>query len=221
MVLCNGDSLGLPRENVTFSNTWFFKLANSELASKFYFVNNFKRSLTSKDLYSKDFLENYQPSIVILQVGIVDCAPRLYKTNSLLVKIINRSPSLIKNTFWVLSKKYKKRSSVNADVYLNEFGENISSYLKRCEKNNIKNCIIIKIQIPGEVMIKKSPDIMRAIEIYNNKIEDVSSQYKFVKIISPLSSGCNDDYVDDGYHLNKKGFQKVFIELHKILNEID
>ena len=28
IVLCNGDSTGMPRENVSFENTWFFKISN-------------------------------------------------------------------------------------------------------------------------------------------------------------------------------------------------
>lgn len=218
IVLCNGDSLGMPRENVSFQDSWYFKLANDNAHKNYFFVNNFRRAFNTSELSSKDFLENYQPNIVILQVGIVDCAPRLYKTNSLLVKIINRLP-FINKVFWKLSKRFKKRNLANADVPLDIFRKNIFDYLTRCKENKIEWCIIIKIQTPGAAMIKKNPDIIKAVKMYNNIFDDVSAQFNFVTIISPLDSGSSEDYLEDGYHVNEKGFQKVFNELKKVFNE--
>ena len=57
IVLCNGDSLGMPRENVLFEDTWFFRLSNSLPKEKFYFINNFRRANTTNALVSKDFLD--------------------------------------------------------------------------------------------------------------------------------------------------------------------
>lgn len=133
IVLCNGDSLGMPRENVSFQNSWYFKLANYNFTKNYLFVNNFRRAFSTSELSSKDFLENYLPNIVILQVGIVDCAPRLYKTNTVLIKIINRIP-YVSTIFWQLSKRFKKRSLANADVSLELFRNNIIDYLIRCKE---------------------------------------------------------------------------------------
>lgn len=218
IVLCNGDSLGMPRENVSFQNSWYFKLAKDNTHKNYFFVNNFRRAFNTSELLSKDFLENYDPSIVILQVGIVDCAPRLYKNKSILIKIINRLP-LTSKAFWWVSKRVKKRSIDNADISLELFRKNMINYLTRCEETKIKQCIIIKIQTPGSAMTKKNPDIIKAVKLYNNIFDDVSAQFNFVTIISPLDSGNNEDYLEDGYHVNEKGFQKVYNQLKKVFDE--
>ncbi|GAB1448392.1 hypothetical protein MASR2M44_14010 [Bacteroidota bacterium] len=220
IVLCNGDSLGMPRENVSFKNTWFYNLVNSDLSKTYCFINNFKRALTSAQLFSKDFLENYNPEIVILQIGIVDCAPRLYKSNSNLIKIINRLPSFIVSSFWKISKKYKKRENKNADVPLDKFRDNMFLYLTRCKNIGVNKCIVIQIQNPGDLMVSKNPEIRESIEKYNTVLKELESAFDIVQLISPLSKGCNEDYIEDGYHVNEHGFRKVFIELEKILNEI-
>ncbi len=213
IVLCNGDSLGMPRENVRFKDTWYFNLSNSFSQNEFYFINNFKRANTTNSLVNRDALENYNPNIIILQLGIVDCAPRLYKTNSLLVKIVNRSPLFIKKNFWKVSKKIKKRSILNADVNLKKFEKNITNFLDRCKILEVEKCIIIKIQKPGKIMINKNPEIIKAVNLYNTIFDHMEKIYDFVTVINPLKDGNDDFYIIDGYHVNKIGFNKVYEEL--------
>lgn len=216
IVLCNGDSLGMPRENVLFEDTWFFRLSNSLPKEKFCFINNFRRANTTNALASKDFLENYNPNIVIIQLGIVDCAPRIYNTNSLLIKIINRLPTYFKDFFWFISKKYKKRSQENAEVSLHKFKENIENFVQRCKITGIDKCIFIKIQIPGQAMVKKNPEIINSITLYNEVFDQVAVKYSFVKVLNPLFEGNQNWYVEDGYHVNKNGFQQVY---NSLINE--
>lgn len=208
-VLCNGDSLGMPRDNVKFESTWFYKLSNKLSKDHFYFVNNFKRANTTNSLYSRDSLENYSPKIVIVQLGIVDCAPRLYNSNSMLIKIVNRLPFILKNIFWKFSKLVKQRSIKNADVNIYCFEENLNNFLTRCQNIDVEKCILIKIGIPGSMMIKKNPEIIRAINLYNDVYDKVENIFHFVKVVNPLVDGHDDLYVDDGYHLNEKGFTRV------------
>lgn len=213
IVLCNGDSLGMPRENVRFKDTWYFNLSNSFSRNEYYFINNFKRANTTNSLVNWDSLENYNPNIVVLQLGIVDCAPRLYKSNSLFIKIVNRAPLFIKKNFWKVSKKIKKRSILNADVNLKKFENNIINFLDRCEIIGVEKCIIIKIQRPSKIMIDKNPEIITAINMYNIIYDKMKKKYDFVKLINPLKDGNDNDYINDGYHVNNHGFAKVYESL--------
>ena len=171
----------------------------------YFFVNNFKRGFNSLELISKDYLENFQPSIVILNFGIVDCAPRLYKNNSIVIKCINKLP-FVSKYFWKLSKRFKKRKIANSDVQIELFRKNIIDYLSRCKEIELELCIIIKIQKPGTNFVKKSPDIVKAVKLYNQVFDDMSTQFNFLKVINPLDSASNTDYLEDGYHLNENGF---------------
>ncbi len=68
-ILIVGDSLGLPRENLAYNNTWPYLLLIS--VKDFHFIFKLQRALTSKIINSgifKDWLEFYKPKDVIIQV---------------------------------------------------------------------------------------------------------------------------------------------------------
>jgi len=95
-VLCIGDSLCLPGHLNKYEGTWFCKI--KEQFPELDFISFFKRQLTTDILVSMgggesgvdkwlkgaDCLEAYLPDVIKLQLGIVDCAPRLFfrKKNS-------------------------------------------------------------------------------------------------------------------------------------------
>jgi acyl-CoA thioesterase-1 len=214
IVLCVGDSLGLPRLELSFIKTWYFLLASKY--TNFIFVNNFHRALTTKELFNKDFLENYNPNIVVLQVGIVDCAPRYFKQGSIFPKIINKMPEKIKFFFWIYLKKIKKRKNKLSDVLPNEFKLNLINYFDRCLKNGVEKLVIILIQKPGILMIKKNPTIIQNIDLYNSIVLDIIKEYDFIQIINPLSDAEELNYISDGYHLSNIGAIKVYEDLIKI-----
>ena len=77
----------------------------------------------------------------------------------------------------------------------------------------IEKCIIIKIAFPGSDLILNSPKIKDAITLYNSVFDKIESNFQFVKVVNPLSEGNDDDYIQDGYHLNEVGNLKVFNSL--------
>ena len=81
-ILCIGDSLTLPRNGVNYEDTWFYLIKQNFL--NFEFISSFKRAITSNILNEHDSLELYSPDYAIIQLGIVDCAPRLIKEASLI-----------------------------------------------------------------------------------------------------------------------------------------
>ncbi len=125
-ILCIGDSLALPGHDNNFEDTWFYKLQIS--FRHIFFISFFKRSVTTEILVTEgggdikqpikgaDCLEFYMPDIVILQLGMVDCAPRLLKRSSLFNKLLQKMSSNIQSVIFKGIKTIKKRSSKNADV---------------------------------------------------------------------------------------------------------
>ena len=126
-VLCISDSLGLPRDGVSYEETWFYKLITR--FPHVHFISKFQRLQTTSVLKEKDYSSYYHPDIVIMQLGICDCAPRIILQNDLkwllLERILNR---INKNLFWKLIKKYKKRSADVVMVSPEKFRGNISRY---------------------------------------------------------------------------------------------
>ena len=81
----------MPRPGVDYEDTWVYKLI--EALPEFEFIDKTKRASTSERLvteggdninpYGADLLEHYMPDIVVMQIGIVDCAPRYIKRGGL------------------------------------------------------------------------------------------------------------------------------------------
>ena len=87
--LCIGSSLDLPREGVLYSDTWIAKCR--EKFPGIDFINRSQWAQTSRILNDPQFV---RPDVIILHLGIVDCAPRrifenyILRANALLLKMI-------------------------------------------------------------------------------------------------------------------------------------
>jgi acyl-CoA thioesterase-1 len=211
VILIIGDSLGLPRENVPYKKTWPYLL--NKVLSTSHVVIKVQRALTSKMInegVKADWLEFYRPKIVIIQVGIVDCAPRYLKNDSFLLKIINIQPSFIKKNVWKLIKNTKIRSPKNVDVSIIEFEKNINSYLTRCKSIGVEKVCLIKIAKCGKKMQIQNPKIIDQISSYNEVLNIVKDEYDFVETVNVLADADESYFIEDGYHLNEFGNSVLF-----------
>lgn len=226
-ILCVGDSLGLPRDGVSYEDTWYYKIKKE--FPEHDFIYKFKRSLTSKDLVGrsgKDFLGDYSlyysPDIVITQFGIVDCSPRYINETKPIwmgLKIIFRKIGLEK-LFWKTIKTIFTRSATCVYVSLGEFRDNVKEYCSiLLDQAKVEQIIFIKIGIPGTKTQLASPNLIGNIDAYNRVYDEMSSLYpQRVFVINPL--GVSDDkYYVDGYHTNGLGYNLVFESLAKVLRQ--
>ena len=232
-ILCVGDSLTLPRGNdVKYEDTWLFLL--KKYFSRFDFITHFKRGITTNVLvewgggelnntnnfpYGADCLEHFNPDIVILQLGIVDCAPRLLK-KGLETRIVSRLPEKVAKIYINLLKKIRGRNRTNTFVSIKKFEENLINYFNRCKRQELSLAIVIKIGTPSEEMVSKNPNIIKNVEIYNAIYDKMQDLFPFVKCIDPLNSKQekNEIFVD-GYHPNKLGNNIVYKMLKNELLE--
>lgn len=225
-VLCVGDSLGLPREGVEFEETWVYKLRKANPDDDF--ISCFVRNLTSKDLFKSkgikgDFSYYYNPDVVILQLGVCDCAPRYYNNRKTRWKIIEKvgKSVLSEPVYWKIVKKYLKRNIKSVYVGLESFSYNIDRYFDYLINDlSVKSIIVIQIGTPEQNVLKKSPLFFEQIRKYNDVYIQLSGKYNNkVIVVNPLSEGRGDCYVD-GYHTNGKGAQLVFEAINKQLKKI-
>jgi acyl-CoA thioesterase I len=128
-ILCIGDSLALPGHLNLYEDTWYYKL--KKRFPTYDFISYFKRQLTTDALVTlgggekgvdkwpkgADCLEAYMPAIVILQLGIVDCAPRLLHKNER--HLVSRLPALLSNFYLRVLKKIRKRRTERTIVPFN------------------------------------------------------------------------------------------------------
>lgn len=213
-ILCAGDSLTLPRNGIPYESTWVCLL--QQLLSDYSIINRSQRAMTTANINGStqgDFLEFYNPEIVIIQLGIVDCAPRYLKNGSIVLKLINSAPATVANSFWKVFKKYRNRKKNFADVMPVQFRKNLIKYLDRCVVNGVNKVIIIAIGIPGSEMIRQTPLIVDQVKTYNDIYRDLSLKYGIIKLIDPLSEGRDEYFIGDGYHIGFEGAKKITTEL--------
>ncbi|MEO6176091.1 MAG: SGNH/GDSL hydrolase family protein [Flavobacterium circumlabens] len=225
-IICVGDSTSLPGHNNHYEDTWFYKLKKDFPA--FDCISYFRRSITTEILVTEgggisrefptgaDCLEFYDPGIVIVQLGIVDCAPRLL--NKIDKVILTFLPSNFKNSYIKLLKKIKKRKATNTEVKLDKFQANLKLFLERCILNEVEIVVLIAIPFPDERMVKKNPNIILNVELYNKILTGFSETYHFVKVIYPLDSrNFSENIFEDGYHPNPLGNEIVFQNIKDVI----
>ena len=218
-VLCIGDSLGLPRTEMAYENTWYSIL--TKRLPNFEYIPRFQRAMTTNFLVkdnSADYLENFKPNILIMQIGIVDCAPRYLPESSIVVKIINRLPVGLNNLFWKFWKKTKKRTPKYANVLPPNFRKNLFDFFTRCNKTGVEKVVVIKIAMPGTQMVNRNSEIINQVNHYNSIYHSLAEEFELITLIDPLASGKDDSFIEDGYHLSGRGAQLITRDLIQVLS---
>ncbi|WP_135303633.1 SGNH/GDSL hydrolase family protein [Haloarcula amylovorans] len=225
-LLIQGDSLPLPRQTVPYEETWPGHLRND--ARFAHIVNRSQSGKTTDDLRAEKVrfpgrkLELYSPDYVVLQIGIVDCAPRLLSKNekSLLTSVpfefVSRASSYA-------IKQLRDRSRQRTYVSKTEFEANLRDYLERAEDVDVDQLVVLKILTAGEKYIEKNPNVQQAITEYNRILDAVAAEFDFVETLRPLAdtddeeAAIVDEYtLGDGYHLNGPGHGCVY---ERLINE--
>lgn len=216
-----GSSMSLPRlwDKITFEDTYFYKLQN-KFDSKFTFYNRARRSNTtlkqSEKLNLHDDILSLHPKLCIMQIGISDCAPRLFSYTE--GKIIDRLPKTIqKKVIKFFSKrrlfftKNFPKVYVKPDVFKTSTHK-IFETLKNCNSH----LIVLSIVYPNAYTLNRSYNFKENIDIYNSHLKEIASLYNFTFIDLNEVLDSETDLLPDGFHLNVEGNQKVYNTLEKV-----
>lgn len=218
-VLCIGDSLGLPREDVSYEDTWFYNLKKE--FPHIEFVDYFERRLhIYKALSNFDNYYVFYPSdVVVIQVGICDCSPRYVLEESLVVKLLIIFFSIIhlKHLFWKIVKLRGRRQNC-VDTPIDVFYAKFDSLITKFIGNGVKQIILVKIGHVSESVVNKNKYINNNVEKYNRVIDRLREKYPtIIGVIDPLDQ-VDDSLFVDGYHCNKKGMELVYVSLRAELD---
>lgn len=222
-ILIQGDSLPLPRQTVPYDETWPSHLrADARVPSV---INRSQSGKTTNDLHTekvrfpKRKLEAYTPASVVLQIGIVDCAPRLLsKTEK---DLLTACPfGRLSRVGGHLLKRVRDRSRERTYVSEAAFETNLREFLRRTEELGVERVVIIKILTAGRKYTAKNPDVQAAIRDYNRIIEAVAEEFPNVETLRPLAESeaeeaavVDDLTLNDGYHLDAAGHERVYERL--------
>lgn len=213
-VLFLTDSLGLPRPNreVLASQTWGHLVA-SQLCRKYDFYFQFFGGLHTKKLVLErlyGYLAGYDPDIVVLQIGIVDCSPRVLRNGE--KWFLSRLPFVRNYIRIFISKYHAQLSNIRKLTYTttSEFEKNL-----RVIKDSFPNSEIIVIPIaPANREYKlMAPKIVNNIYQYNNILENVFGDFFLKKTY--LGIDVKTLFLSDHHHLSVLGH----IHLAEIIKE--
>lgn len=204
-ILILSDSVALPRtvpEVVPLESTWPMLL--KEMMPEYYeVIQNSIGGATTSDLLKQVFYyKSVNPSITILQCGIVDLSPRAFLrheidfskrfrlTNSLMHRI-GKNKSLIKMLRRIRRVSY---------VHPTEFRQNLISFRQAFPYG------LYWINVPSRVEGYETfvPNIIKNIRTYNNIIADT-----FRDNTIDISSFSADELMSDFHHLNVLGHAKL------------
>lgn len=221
-ILCIGDSLGLPREEVQYEDTWFFKVKS--MYPFIEWIDYFQRGLLVNEAVQKfdTYYSFYHPDIVIWQSGICDCSPRYINDMKIFWRLLIKVTKKLKveSLFWKLIKKLFKRNPKTVYTPINDFEQQMINLIEKFFLNGAELVIIIKIGKASNIVLQNSPHINNNISKYNEVYDRIHQRYpQKVVVLDPLNKGDDALYVD-GYHCNKIGMNKVLNSISSCLCQI-
>lgn len=225
-ILVLGASMAMPREELRYEETWVFKL--QETLAEYHFIDTSQRASTSQRLVRNggwigkgigpNILEYYNPNIIITQIGVTECAPRLLKQNGITERLIKILSYRIQSIIYRFLKKHKIRSPKNAIVSEENFKNNWENFIERSIKLNTK-IIIIKISAPANTAVQKNPYLPNQIKKYNAIYDVLAKKYKNITTIDPFPETEIKKYFIDEFHINNDGHDIIVEKLvDKILS---
>ncbi len=201
-VVIIGDSLSMPRPNdfILYEDTYPYLLQQRyEVINRSRRANDTKQQSSEQNLL--DDIELLNPDIVIIYLGIVDCAPRLFTKNE--SRILSLIPSYLRNKIVSLfSKKRMLITKIRKISYVDKymFKKNLLKIIERIGSDrkiifiNIKEC---------KKLDEKSFSFNKQIRDYNNIISEFSKKSN-VNLIDVNHLNITYPLLDDNIHISKE-----------------
>ena len=224
-ILFLGDSLGLPRADrkVIDIQTWPHLVSETLSNSKFQFFYQFSGGAHSGKLLAmrKDgYLTGYDPDIVVLQVGIVDCASRALREGTR--NFISTIPLVRRVVRKIVNRFHGQLLSLRNISYVSrgKFKFNLSELKGEFPSSEF---IVIPIAPACDEYCKLMPRIRKNITDYNKILEEVFT----ISLLGEVYSGnpVEDLVLDDFHHLSKLGHRvvakSVAVEVRNVARNLD
>ena len=213
-ILIITDSVSMPRKEVSYEETWIYLFKKK--FRDFDVIDRPARGSTSMRLVQEgggglDLLELYMPDRIILQMGLAEWAPRLFKKNGFEQKFINTYlPAKIRDDYVKAVKKKRGRNPEFTDVPPEVFRSNIFNFAERCRILNVK-LVIFKLLRPTDIFLKKSPFVKQNIDRANKIFEEASAGFDNITLLDPIKPELDVNTLClDELHVNSEGHKLYF-----------
>jgi hypothetical protein len=218
-----GDSLSMVRieEGISVKKTYAYQL-NNILGDEFYILNKSKRGNTSvvqtsiQNLY--DDIEASDSKVIIIQIGIVDCSPRIISRlerlvlNNVLPKTIAGFYIRIKSNNRYFFTKYFPMTYVSPVRFENSYKMLLSSALNL---SGIVKVILINIADTNRRNKIRSFGFDKRIVEYNKIITNLAQGNTKIEVIDlyTITKDNPELLLSDGIHIDLKAHEIIAKEL--------
>jgi len=223
-VLIVADSTAMPRDEVPYEGTWIYMVRQA--FPDYEFIDRPGRGSTSMRLVlegggGKDLLEYYTPDMVILQVGMAECAPRLFRKTGLEHFLLNKVlPFGLRPAYVNHVKRKRVRNPKITDVSPERFRGNITAYFERARKLGVRVTALL-IARPASLFIEKSPHIEANIELYNRIYRETAALFPNVEVIEPFGKEVDVNLIClDEIHISPAGARLIADNLKPSLDRL-
>lgn len=208
-VLVITDSLGLPRrsgdELVPFESTWVNKLRKN--------VEVHQVSIGGATIYQLfeqiKYNELYEPDVVVVQSGIVDCAPRAFKMSErqlfLSIPLVSRVFTMVASRYGKNIRNLRNITYTKLDLY--------KTYVNKINASfNGKPVYFVGI-VPAPAQYETNmKGISKNISNYNGVLKQIAGE-RFID----LSELTNVGLLSDHHHLNTYGNERLYLRVLEML----
>lgn len=206
-IIVIGDSLAFDRpDELTHEERWpqLLKRSLSEVL-----IENKSRGASTTQRLAGESLKGLQPGdAIIVQLGVVDCAPRLL--SKIESKVVARLPAFLRKRVISFAKKNRAQHSKRAYVDPLSFERNLRRFLGRTKDFNV---LYIKILPASSRFLSSNPDVFKSIDLYNNIINNLKISFPNINLIEFDKVNIDDYTLPDGYHLNAVGHKLIYQRL--------
>lgn len=203
------DSIGAPRsepETVTYEQSWVCKVERylrSRGSTVFAITHNGLHSQGLRVMADSKLLL-YEPTLVLLQCGIVDCAPRVMTNREvLLTKLlgVDRLAHAIASKYHAPLSRFRNMSLYS----LERFSENQRSVYRLLKRSG---CVTVQVPIAPACVgyVRKSPNIKAKISAYNLVLRECSDHY-LDEFETEALLNVERIFMSDHHHLNAFGHE--------------
>jgi lysophospholipase L1-like esterase len=216
-IVAAADSLALPRpapDNISWEQVWPTlleeRLCRAGLDSRV--LNHGQRARTLPDLLAtyEDVVACWNPGLVVLQIGIVDCAPRLFSRRE--HKFLNEV------IYWRLAKPLIRLASRNRRAIItlrpwvrytphHRFRKALGQLGRRVQ--GIADRVFVLPILPSfESHVRRSPGYNESVARYNQSWKEwcEACRCRFIPVEELLAGrDVRDLLLDDGHHLSVQG----------------
>lgn len=225
-VVALADSLALPRDEggdrVRWEETWP-RVLQRQLAdcgmSDDEVINCATRARTATTLNGHDFQEHVRfkrPDVIVLQIGIVDCAPRIFSSRE--KRLLAAMPAAVRRS--IVRWRAARRAAITARDPLRKvvtppavFASSLTHFASAVAALPWPlHIVVLPILSNRPVMEAKSPGHGSNVDRYNALLRDFCSDARAIWVAPEAvisGPGTAAAFCADGYHLTAAGQRRV------------